>query len=250
MTQDFFFIGGQSNVGTSEKPVNVHSNLGYIHYAQIPSELLGVQLNVKVWNGTTFIDFEPKLNKNYGWINHLLRSIGQTGKVISFYQFGRGGTQLIKTGPHPPIARRPLEKNGLLAWNHFKANNANPRLIFLWCQGWSDGLDLQNSLNYGAQESTNKDYEVGGALGKYFNRIRRIFGEPEMQVIYNTVSSSATGSTYRVNMKAGQVYVGTLSPNNIVVDADNIAMADSAHFSASGVIDLANRYLTAYNTLN
>ncbi len=247
---DFFLIGGQSNTGTSTKPASVHSNLGYLSPTNIPAELTGVQPNVNVWNGTGFEPFAPKAGLKYGWINHFLYNVGQLGAAISFYKFGIGGTQLIQTGPNPPIARRPLEKNGLLAWNHFKANNPNPRLIFLWCQGWSDGLDLQNSLDYGAHETSNLSHNAGGALGKYFNRLRKIFDAPDMIAIYNTVSNNALGSTYRANMKAGQLHVATLSPNNIVVDADGLTMTDNfAHFDAAGVSILADRYVTAYNTI-
>jgi hypothetical protein len=249
MPKDFFLIGGQSNVGTSEKPVTTHSNLGYLASSGMPAELTGTQLNVKVWNGSSFESFAPKAGKKYGWINHFLYTVGQSGKEISFFHYGKGGTQLNKFGDQPPIARRPLEKNGLLAWNHFKANNADARLIFLWCQGFSDGLNEQNSLEYGAHEETNRNHEAGGVLGKWFNRIRKIFNEPNMPVIYNTVSNNAVGSTYRANMKAGQLYVGTLSENNIVVDADGLTFIDSAHFNAQGVSDLADRYVTAYNTI-
>ena len=249
MTQDFFLIGGQSNVGTNEKPPSEHYGLGAVAYSQIPLELTGTQLNVKVWDGVGFIDFAPKLNKGYGWINHLLKSIGQTEKVISFYKYGKGGTQLIQTGHALVYPRYFLEYNGLLAWNHFKANNPNPRLIFLWCQGFSDGTELQNSLDYGAHETTNRNHNSGGELGEWFNRIRRLFREPDMPVIFNTLANGATRSAYRANIKLGQLHVASLSSNNIFVDADDTDMPDGAHQSASGVIDLANRYLTAYNTI-
>lgn len=247
MTQDFFLIGGQSNVGTSSLPFNLHSDLGYLK-TDMPAELTGEQLNVKVWNGTEFINFTPKPSAQYGWINFLLHDIGQAGKVISFYKFGIGGIQLNRKGPNPIFPRQPLEKNGLQAWNYFKANNENSRLIFLWCQGFSDGLQLDISMDYGAQETTHLDHNSGGVLGEYFNRIRRIFEVPTMHVIYNTLSNNATGSTYRENVKAGQLHASLSNYNNIV-DADNLTMLDSAHFDLQGNIDLADRYLTVYNNL-
>lgn len=246
-TQDFFLIGGQSNVGTNSNSIDV-TPTGRVPYSLIPSELTGTQ-PYTVWDGTDFNLFTHTSSNDYGWINHFLKEVADSGKTFGFYKWGQGGRQLSLDGPFTSYTRSTLKNNGLAAWNYFKSNNPNPRIIFLWCQGYTDGLDLTNALNYGAHEASNPNHSTGGNLGAWFSEVRSHFTEPNMKIIYNTLSNNATGSTYRAEVKLGQEYVSTLSPYNVLVNADDLQFLDTAHFGATGVIGLADRFLTQYNTL-
>ena len=237
-TQDFFLIGGQSNVGTNSNLVTVPTPTGRVLYSLMPISLTGVQ-PYKVWGGTNSIDFIHRVNDQYGWINHLLRDIADTGQSLSFYKYGLGGSQLTAGSvPYMSYGRTNLKNNGLNAWNNFKANNANPRLIFLWCQGFTDGLNEANSNGYDV------------TLSDWFAEVRAHFSEPNMPIIFNSLSNNATASTFRAIIKAKQIIVSNESINNILVDADNLDyQADNSHFSNVGVVGLSDRYLVQYNTI-
>lgn len=241
----FFLVGGQSNTGTNTSPVAEQSPTGRVPYSNLPIELRSVQNKSLVWNG---VDFSPYIHPNgdeYGWLNHFLYELNQLGHTVGFYKYGQGGNQLKEgNSPYTSYPRSTLKINGLNAWNAWRATKPNPQLIILWCQGYTDGLDETNSLDYGAHEPANPDHETGGVLGGWFLELRSHFNDPNVKIFYNTLSNNATGSTFRANVKLGQEYVATLSPNNIVINADDLQFLDAAHFGAQGVVDLANLYLS------
>jgi hypothetical protein len=240
----FFLIGGQSNVGTNTNSVANQSPTGRVPYSNLPTALRATQTNTKVWDGTDFdTSYVHPLDDEYGWLNHFFYELNQLGYSVAFYKYGEGGRQL-KAGSSPSLSytRATLKSNAKAAWDYFDANNDNTECVFLWCQGYTDGLDETNSLDYGAHDIAHPDHATGGVLGAWFSEVRTHFSLPNMKIIYNTLSNNATGSTYRANIKLGQEYVDTLSANNYVIDADDLQFLDTAHFGATGVIDLANLY--------
>jgi hypothetical protein len=220
--QDFLFlIGGQSNVG--DAPAT-----GRVAYNLMPSYLAAPQENVKRWNGSIFTTYTHPNATQWGWMNEFLyRCSERLGKSIYFYKYGAGGTQLASGGPYTQYNKATLKTNGLNAINSFKSQFPLGIVVFLWCQGYTDGLNEANSLAYGDN------------LEDWYTEVRAYWAQPAMLIMYDKLSINATGSPYRANVRTGQVAQdGGL---NAMIDADDCPYQDTAHYNDVGSIMLGQR---------
>lgn len=235
-TPVFLLIGGQSNTGTNGTAVSDQYPTGRVDYSLMPSELKGEQENQKIWNGIGWDNFNHPATDQYGWINNFLHTLNNEGYEPYIYKWGQGGNQLTPGhSPYTSYPRDTLKDNGLNAWNNFKTLHPDGDFVFLWCQGYTDALDLTNTDNYDT------------TLSNWFAEVRTHFSLPNMKIIFNGISDNATGATYRSTLKNKQIDVANESVNNIFVDADGMDFQDVAHFSNIGVIELSDAYFNKFN---
>lgn len=233
-TPVFLLIGGQSNTGTNTTEVSNQYPMGRVNYSLIPSYLQGEQTDQKIWNGTDFSNFEQPTTEQYGWINHFLYLCNQKGFIPYIYKWGQGGNQLTTGGPYSVYPREELKDNGLAAWNKFKTDYPDGEIAFLWCQGFTDALDLSNSQGYDV------------VLSDWFGEVRTHFSLPDMNVFFNGISDNASAATYRAILESKQIEVGNESTRNIFINANGLDFQDGAHYSNVGVKGLADRYFEKF----
>lgn len=229
-TPDYLFlIGGQSNAG--DAPAT-----GRVAYNLMPSYLAAPQGNVKRWNGSVFGTYTHPNATQWGWMNEFLFRAGESSnKAVHYYKYGAGGTQLASGGPYTQYNKATLKTNSLNAINAFKSQFPQGRVVFLWCQGYTDGLNETNSLAYGDN------------LSDWFEEVRAYWSQPNMLIMYDELSSNATGSTFRENIKAGQI--ANDGGINILIESDDCPYQDIAHYSDVGSIILGQRFNTTLQTL-
>lgn len=222
---DLYLIGGQSNVG--DAPAT-----GRIAYALMPGYLKAYRRRILQYNTTTgkFDPFQPTSDVEWGWLVEFIyqRFRKQDGKPIYFYKFGEGGTRLAESGSGAFYTRTTLERNGWAAILAFRKYVQNPRVIFLWDHGYTDGLDLVNAQEYVYN------------LKDFFKEVRRYWRLPNLYIVYTRLSANATSSTNGSTVQASQDTVAELLTTqgykrNYIVNTDNAPyQADGAHYSDKG----------------
>jgi hypothetical protein len=232
-----FIIGGQSNVG--DAPAT-----GRVSYSLMPSYLTTAQ-NVYQYNvgASTFDKYTHPNAIQWGWMNEFLYRVSlRLQDDIYFYKYGAGGTQLASGGPYGQYNKTKLKTEGLAAINRFKTLYPTGKVVFLWCHGYTDGLNATNATNYVAN------------LAAFFAEVRSYWSLPSLLILYDKLSTNATGSTYRTDIRAGQTTVdGQLvggQDRNVIVNADDCPYQDVAHYSDSGCVTLGQRFNTTLASLS
>ena len=209
-----------------------HPAMGRVPYNLMPSYLAATQENVKRWNGSIFTTYTHPNSIQWGWMNEFLyRASLRLDKSIYFYKYGAGGTQLASGGPYTKYNNATLKTNGLNAINAFKSIFPEGIVVFLWCHGYTDGLNETNSLAYEDN------------LSDWFEELRTYWAQPNMVILYDELSNNATGSTFRANIKTGQA--ANDGGLNKMVESDDCAYLDIAHYSDAGSILLGQRMDTS-----
>lgn len=223
---DLYIIGGQSNVG--DAPAT-----GRVSYYLMPGYLKAYRKNILQYDTITgkFIPFKPASDQEWGWLVEFiyLMSRNNDGNPIYFYKFGEGGTRLAESGTGAFYSRTTLERNGQLAINEFKKYASNPRIIFLWDHGYTDGIDLVNAQEYVYN------------LKDFFREVRRYWKIPDLYIIFTRLSINATGSTNLTTIQSAQETVNNILTlqgykRNFIVNTDNAPYFDTAHYSDKGAI--------------
>lgn len=232
---DYLFVaGGQSNLGNAPAT-------GRVAYNLMPTYLQATQPLVKQWvpASLSYVQYTHPTDVQWGFINEFLYRVStRLNKTIHFYKYGQGGTQITGGGPYPTYNKTTLKTNGLNAINNFKVAFPDGIVVFIWNLGFTDGLNLTNSLNY----ETN--------LTNFYAEMRAYWGLPNLLILSDELSNNATASTYRANVRAGQYAVDALLTGGVkrnhLVDSDDCAyQADQSHYSDAGSILLGQKLDTA-----